>query len=68
MTRALTPPRFAPLLTSLAAIAAALILGGVFLALRGKDPLAAYASAIYRSGGPLASMAQPEVRRRISFS
>ena len=51
MTRALSPSRFAPLLTSLAAIAAALVLGGVFLALRGKDPLAAYAMLVSRGLG-----------------
>jgi ABC-type uncharacterized transport system permease subunit len=51
MTRALNPSRFAPLLTSLAAIAAALILGGIFLAMRGKDPLAAYAMLVTRGLG-----------------
>jgi simple sugar transport system permease protein len=45
---ALAPSRFTPLLTSLAAIAAALILGGVFLVVRGKDPLAAYAMLVNR--------------------
>jgi ABC-type uncharacterized transport system permease subunit len=35
--------RFAPLITSLAAIVAALVLGAIFLLLRGKDPVAAYA-------------------------
>lgn len=34
--------RLAPLATSLAAIVAAMFLGGIFLLLRGKDPLAAY--------------------------
>ncbi len=52
MTRgAHVPSRFAPLLTSLAAIAAAMLLGGVFLALRGKDPLAAYGMLITRGLG-----------------
>ena len=51
MTRALSPARLAPLLTSLAAIAAALVLGGIFLALRGKDPLAAYAMLLTRGLG-----------------
>ena len=51
MTRALNPSRLAPLLTSLAAIAAALILGGIFLAMRGKDPLAAYAMLVTRGLG-----------------
>lgn len=51
MTRALSPSRFAPLLTSLAAIAAALVLGGIFLALRGKDPLAAYGVLVSRGLG-----------------
>ena len=45
---ALFPSRFAPLLTSLAAIAAALLLGGVFLATRGKDPVAAYGMLVSR--------------------
>ena len=47
----LVPSRFAPLLTSLAAIGAALILGGVFLAMRGKDPIAAYGMLISRGLG-----------------
>ena len=47
----LLPSRFAPLLTSLAAMAAALILGGVFLAMRGKDPIAAYGMLISRGLG-----------------
>jgi simple sugar transport system permease protein len=52
MTRhALVPSRLAPLLTSLAAIAAALLLGGLFLALRGKDPIAAYGMLIGRGLG-----------------
>ena len=52
MTRAaLVPSRFAPLLTSLAAIVAAMILGGIFLALRGKDPLAAYGMLFARGLG-----------------
>ena len=51
MSRTLTPSRFAPLLTSLAAIAAALILGGIFLGLRGKDPLAAYGMLVSRGLG-----------------
>ncbi len=52
MTRAgFAPSRFAPLLTSLSAIAAALILGGVFLDLRGKDPVAAYGMLISRGHG-----------------
>jgi simple sugar transport system permease protein len=43
MTRqGLVSPRLAPLITSLAAIVAAMALGGLFLALRGKDPVAAY--------------------------
>ncbi|MBA2595477.1 MAG: ABC transporter permease [Chloroflexia bacterium] len=52
MTRgALVPSRFAPVLTSLAAIVAAMILGGVFLAMRGKDPLAAYGMLFSRGLG-----------------
>ena len=47
----LVPSRFAPLLTSLAAIGAALILGGVFLAMRGKDPIAAYGMLLSRGLG-----------------
>jgi ABC-type uncharacterized transport system permease subunit len=43
--------RLAPLLTSLAAIVAALLLGGIFLLLRGKDPLAAYAMLVTRGLG-----------------
>ncbi|MFN8593036.1 MAG: ABC transporter permease [Thermomicrobiales bacterium] len=43
--------RFAPLLTSLAAIVAALVLGGLFLLIRGKDPLAAYAMLFERGLG-----------------
>src|SRR5919112_4354065 len=43
--------RFAPLLTSLVAIVAALVLGGVFLLLRGKDPFAAYAMLFSRGLG-----------------
>jgi simple sugar transport system permease protein len=49
--QALTPSRFAPLLTSLAAIVVAMLLGGVFLALRGKDPLAAYGMLFGRGLG-----------------
>jgi simple sugar transport system permease protein len=49
--QALAPSRFAPLLTSLAAIVAAMVLGGVFLALRGKDPLAAYGMLFSRGLG-----------------
>ncbi|MFT4038298.1 MAG: ABC transporter permease [Thermomicrobiales bacterium] len=49
-SRALTQ-RFAPLLTSLAAIVAALVLGGIFLLLRGKDPVAAYAMLFSRGLG-----------------
>ncbi|MBA3450273.1 MAG: ABC transporter permease [Chloroflexia bacterium] len=48
---AVAASRFTPLLTSLAAIAAALILGGGFLALRGKDPLAAYGMLFTRGLG-----------------
>ncbi len=52
MTRqGLVPARFTPLLTSLAAIVAAMVLGGAFLALRGKDPLAAYAMLFTRGLG-----------------
>jgi simple sugar transport system permease protein len=43
--------RFTPLLTSLAAIAAALIVGGLFLAVRGKDPFAAYEMLLSRGIG-----------------
>src|SRR5690349_15236434 len=43
--------RFAPIVTSLAAIIAALIFGAVFLLLRGKDPLAAYAMLFWRGLG-----------------
>lgn len=52
MTRqSLIPTRLTPLLTSLAAIVAAMVLGGLFLALRGKDPLAAYAMLFTRGLG-----------------
>jgi general nucleoside transport system permease protein len=51
MRSGLAPSRFAPLLTSLVAIAAALILGGLFLALRGKDPIAAYGMLFSRGLG-----------------
>lgn len=52
MTRpGLFPSRFAPLLTSLAAILAAMLLGGIFLVLRGKDPVAAYALLVSRGLG-----------------
>ena len=51
MRSGLVPSRFAPLLTSLAAIAAAMILGGVFLAMRGKDPVAAYGMLFSRGLG-----------------
>jgi ABC-type uncharacterized transport system permease subunit len=52
MTRqGLIPTRFTPLLTSLAAILAAMLLGGIFLLLRGKDPLAAYAMLFSRGLG-----------------
>src|ERR687889_2454620 len=51
MRQGLLPTRFAPLLTSVAAIAAAMILGGVFLAMRGKDPVAAYAMLFSRGLG-----------------
>lgn len=43
--------RLAPLVTSLAAIIAALVLGGIFLALRGKDPIAAFATLFNRGLG-----------------
>lgn len=43
--------RITPVMTSLAAIAAAMILGGIFLLLRGKDPLAAYAMLFARGLG-----------------
>lgn len=43
--------RLAPLVTSLAAIAAAMILGGIFLLMRGKDPVAAYAMLVSRGLG-----------------
>lgn len=46
-----TLSRLAPLLTSLAAIVAAMVLGGIFLALRGKDALAAYAMLFSRGLG-----------------
>jgi general nucleoside transport system permease protein len=45
------PARLAPVMTSLAAIVAALILGGLFLLLRGKDPLAAYGMLFSRGLG-----------------
>jgi simple sugar transport system permease protein len=52
MTRqGLLSSRFTPLLTSLAAIVAAMLLGGIFLLLRGKDPLAAYAMLFSRGLG-----------------
>lgn len=52
MTRvALAPPRVLPLITSLAAIVAAMILGGIFLLMRGKDPFAAYALLFSRGLG-----------------
>jgi ABC-type uncharacterized transport system permease subunit len=47
----LLPSRLAPLVTSLAAIVAAMVLGGVFLAMRGKDPLAAYGMLFSRGLG-----------------
>ena len=62
MSRALTPSRFTPLLTSLAAIAAALILGGIFLALRGKDPLAAYGMLVTRGLGTSYGIAETLIR------
>lgn len=43
--------RLTPLLTSLAAIVAALLLGGIFLALRGKDPIAAFVMLFSRGLG-----------------
>lgn len=43
--------RFAPLITSLAAIVAALVLGALFLAMRGKDPVAAYVMLFSRGLG-----------------
>ena len=43
--------RLTPLITSLVAIAAALLLGGIFLAIRGKDPLAAYGMLVGRGLG-----------------
>ena len=49
--QAMVPARLAPLLTSLAAILAAMVLGGIFLALRGKDPLAAYGMLVSRGLG-----------------
>ncbi len=49
--QAMFPARLAPLLTSLAAILAAMVLGGIFLALRGKDPLAAYGMLVSRGLG-----------------
>ena len=45
------PPASRRSLTSLAAIVAALLLGGVFLALRGKDPIAAFALLFSRGLG-----------------
>ena len=51
MRQGLFPARFAPLLTSIAAIAAAMILGGLFLAIRGKDPFAAYGMLASRGIG-----------------
>lgn len=51
MGRSARPARLAPLVTSLAAIAAALILGGIFLLSRGKDPFAAFALLIGRGLG-----------------
>ena len=51
MRQGLFPARFAPLLTSVAAVAAALILGGLFLAIRGKDPFAAYGMLASRGLG-----------------
>jgi simple sugar transport system permease protein len=49
--QSLLPSRLAPLFTSLAAIVAAMVLGGIFLLLRGKDPIAAYAMLITRGLG-----------------
>src|SRR4051794_32808751 len=43
--------RLTPLVTSLAAIVSALILGGIFLALRGKDPIAAFTLLFSRGLG-----------------
>ena len=51
MRQGILPSRFMPLLTSLAAIAAALIMGGLFLAVRGKDPFAAYEMLVSRGLG-----------------
>jgi general nucleoside transport system permease protein len=51
MRQGFLPSRFMPLLTSLAAIAAALIMGGLFLAVRGKDPFAAYEMLVSRGLG-----------------
>lgn len=49
MTRpGLLSTRLTPLLTSIVAIIAAMVLGGIFLLLRGKDPLAAYAMLFTR--------------------
>ena len=45
------PSRFAPLLTSRAPSAAAIILGGLFLAVRGKDPAAADRMLVSRGLG-----------------
>jgi general nucleoside transport system permease protein len=49
--QATLPSRLAPLLTSLAAIVAAMGMGGIFLALRGKDPFAAFAMLFSRGLG-----------------
>ncbi|MBW3631849.1 MAG: ABC transporter permease [Chloroflexi bacterium] len=51
MRHGVFPARFAPLLTSVAAIAAAMVLGGLFLAIRGKDPIAAYGMLASRGLG-----------------
>jgi len=58
----LISPRVVPLLTSLAAIIAAMLLGGIFLALRGKDPLAAYAMLFSRGLGTSYGLTETLIR------
>ncbi len=58
----LIPPRIVPLLTSLAAIIAAMLLGGIFLALRGKDPIAAYVMLFTRGLGTSYGLTETLIR------
>ncbi|MCC7023350.1 MAG: ABC transporter permease [Thermomicrobiales bacterium] len=53
---------FAPLLTSLAAVVAAMLLGGIFLAIRGKDPVAAFAMLFSRGLGTSYGISESLIR------